>query len=105
MNLFYGVCIPTRLLIAFGGYKFRDYKLLLSIISIIIAIGFIYNDITKKKGFFGSDRYWSGITHAIFYLLFAGMLFIYPDYAWMFLVLDVLFGVSVYVHHYLRDKR
>lgn len=100
MNLFYSVCVPTRLLMAFAGYKFRDHKILLSIISMLIAVGFIYNDIINKKGFFGSDRYWSGIKHALFYLLFATMLFIVPDYAWIVLVLDVLFGTFVYASHY-----
>jgi phosphatidylserine synthase len=111
LSLFFGVCIPIRLLLVLGAYKlgnnyngYNKLKIVISIFAILAAIGFVYNGQTKEYGAFGSKRYWSGISHAIFYTLFAITLFKYPEHAWLILLLDVFFGLGTVSDHYQLMK-
>jgi uncharacterized membrane protein len=105
--LFLGACVPLRLCLTFGAYKlgneYNDHtklKMLVAVVAVLIAIGFVYNGQTKEYGAFGSKRYWSGISHGIFYTLFAITLFVSPEHAWIILLIDLFFGLGTVSDHY-----
>lgn len=83
--LFYLVCIPARLLIAYGLFYVFEHDLKLPYRApayylgflALIGLGLIIADIrrrffgAKKEGFFGSEVYWYGSVHGLMYLLAA----------------------------------
>ena len=106
--LFSLVCVVIRIILAFLAYfismEFDNFKIPLAILFIAMAIGFIYNDLYgKPKGAFGSDRYWSGITHGVFYLIAAICLFYSPELTLGILLTDVIFGITTVSIHYSKN--
>lgn len=103
--LFSFVCVIVRLFLAILAYfismEHQKFILPLSILFVSMAIGLIYNDLIKKpKGAFGSDRYWSGIVHGVFYILAAIALFYSPEITLGILLMDLLFGIITVAVHY-----
>ena len=107
--LFLVGCIGTRLLfvyiaknISITWLRYAGYLALLP------AIGFFYIYLTgsRKTGaeVFGEKIWWNDLRpiHGLLYTLFAYNAIIGNTYAWVYLLVDVTFGlVSFLVHHFL----
>lgn len=109
--LFLVGCIGTRLLLAYIAksitgelLKYMGYLLLLP------AVGFIYIYLTdsRKTGpeVFGGKIWWNDLRplHAILYLLFSYNAIIGNKNAWIYLLVDVIFGLASFlVHHFVLN--
>ena len=101
-------CIGTRSLFVYlaknAGPK---YLPLLGYLALLPAIGFMYIYLTgsRKTGaeVLGDKIWWNNLRpiHSLLYLLFAYNAIIGNNKSWMYLLLDVIFGlVSFLVFHY-----
>lgn len=105
LKLFLSACMPIRILIIILAYiignKFQTFIPVTILLSILVAMGFLYNDLIKKqKGFFGNKRYWSGTIHSIFFLLFALIMYIKPKYSYLILLIDLIYGITTVMKFY-----
>ena len=104
-------CIPTRLLIAYLSKICPPvYLPILGTIALLPASGFMYLYVnglrTSGLGVF-EKIWWHPIrpVHAIFYYLFAYYAIIKSKNAWMFLLVDALFGLIAFIlYHSLYDR-
>jgi hypothetical protein len=108
--LFLFGCIPTRLLLVYiAKYGSKELIKLLAYISLIISFTFMYLYLTNKRQtgveVFGDKIWWNKIRpiHSIFYLLFAIYVFNNNPNAWIFLLIDAIFGLLsfIFFHTYL----
>ena len=105
-------CIGTRsLFVIVAKYINTDYLKYLGYLALVPAIGFIYIYLTgsRKTGaeVFGEQIWWNDLrhVHSILYFLFAFNAIIGNEKSWIFLLIDVLFGlVSFLIHHYVNGN-
>lgn len=110
--LFIFGCILTRLLLAFYVKSLKQNHLQIAgYIALIPAIGFltIYILNLRKTGaeVFGEKIWWDDIRpiHGMLYLLFAYMAINKDRNAWKVLLIDVIFGFSMFInHHYTKGN-
>ena len=109
--LFLFGCIGTRVFFVYLA-KNIDIKYLpyLGYLALLIAIGFAYIYITKSREtgveVFGEKIWWNDLRplHASLYGLFAYNAIQKNPKAWMFLLVDVTFGLASFLrHHYLNN--
>ena len=99
-------CIGTRLgLTLLAKYINTKYLPYLSIITLLIALGFLKNYITYKnseKGFFGNKVWWNNyrLIHSFFYLTFSVLAFAKNRYAYIILLIDTLLSVFFFINKY-----
>ena len=101
-------CIGTRLLFVYiANHISLKYLPYLGFLALLPAVGFMYIYIfgARKTGaeVFGENIWWNDLRplHALFYTLFAIMAIMGKRIAWVWLLVDVLFGlVSFLVFHY-----
>ncbi len=105
-------CIGTRLLLVYIAkninltlLKYMGYLLL------IPAIGFFYIYLTnsRKTGpeVLGAKIWWNHLrpVHGLFYLLFAYNAIHGNKNAWIYLLIDVIFGLSAFlIHHFINNS-
>ncbi len=105
-------CIGTRLLLVYIAkninitlLKYMGYLLL------IPALGFFYIYLTnsRKTGaeVFGSKIWWNHLrpVHGLFYLLFAYNAIHGNKNAWIYLFIDVIFGLSAFlIYHFMNNS-
>lgn len=100
-------CIGTRTLFAYLAKTYTQYLPYMGALAILPAIGFLYYFFsgTRQTGpeVFGDKIWWNNLRplHAIIYLLFAISALCKKPYAWMFLSLDVVIGLSAFTIHRL----
>lgn len=102
-------CIGTRLLIAFVA-KNIDNSLLpyLGYLSLLPASGFMYIYLTgsRKTGLevSGEKIWWNNLRpiHSLLYFMFAYSAIMKKSYAWLFLLIDVIFGLVMFLAHHYR---
>jgi len=101
-------CIGTRLAIVYIAYKFRKDLTLMRILgtlALIPAFGFlsIYFMGWRKRGteVNGELIWWNDIRpiHGLLWLSFAICAIMGIQTAWMFLLIDVLFGLCMWIMH------
>ena len=105
-------CIVIRLLFVYIAKNININKLpFLGYISIILVIGFILIFITKSRetGFevFGEKIWWNNLRpiHSLLYGIFAYNAINKNPNSWVFLLIDVLFGLGSFLtHHYLENN-
>jgi len=105
-------CIGIRsLFVIIAKYINEKYLKYLGYLALLPAIGFIYIYLTgiRKSGpeTFGDKIWWNNLRpiHAILYLLFAYNAIIGNKKAWIYLLVDVLFGlISFLIHHYVKGN-
>ena len=105
-------CIGVRFLfVIIAKYINRNYLKYLGYLALLPAIGFIYIYLTgsRKTGaeVFGEKIWWNNLRpiHAILYLLFAYNAIIGNPQSWIYLLVDVLFGlISFLIHHYIKGN-
>ena len=106
--LFLFGCIGSRLFLVYLAKVIRlQYLPILGYIALLPAIGFMYFFLTgtRKTGaeVFGDKIWWNNLrpVHATLYGLFAYNAINSNRDAWMFLLVDVIFGLVAYVHHHV----
>lgn len=109
VSLLFSLCILLRVALTLAAYFVarhanENIRILLSVTFIIISFGFGFNIVRNKtKGFFGSNVYWlkSRLLHSTLYLI-AGitMLTGSRDYAFSFILIDTLYGLTLFTVHY-----
>jgi uncharacterized membrane-anchored protein len=110
--LFIFVCILTRLILTFVVKKLKPiYLPIAGYIGLILGISFltIYYYNLRKTGIevFGDKIWWNDIRpiHGILYLIFAYLAINKNKNAWIILLLDVIFGLVMFInHHYTNDN-
>jgi hypothetical protein len=103
-------CIGIRVLfVVIAKYINKKYLKYLGYLALLPAIGFTYIYISGTRntggGVFGEKIWWNDLRpiHAILYLLFAYNAIIGNKHAWIYLLVDVLFGlISFLAHHYVN---
>jgi hypothetical protein len=106
--LFLICCIGIRTLFVIIAKNISiNYLPILGYLALLPAIGFVYIFVTgsRKTGgeVFGEKIWWNNLRpiHAILYSLFAYNAIIRNSNAWMYLLIDVTFGlVSFLIFHY-----
>jgi hypothetical protein len=109
--LFLFGCIPTRLAIMYLAKVISpQYLSILGYLALIPAFGFyyLYFSGARKTGaeVFGDKIWWNNLRpiHGILYTLFAYNAIIRNTFAWIYLLVDVLFGlISFLIFHYINN--
>ncbi len=104
--LFLFGCIGTRTALAYGAKRASGTVLqTMGVLALLPAIGFflIYFFKLRETGpeVFGEKIWWNSLRpiHGLLYLLFAISAIRKKPYAWMFLAVDVVFGLTMYLMH------
>jgi hypothetical protein len=110
MTLFLLGCIPVRMLFVYLSYRYPSLLPYMATIALMISIGFlsIFFFHLRPTGpeTFGQPIWWNQLrpVHSLLYLLFAYFAFSSEEskrnQAWIFLLLDVLLGLSAFSYHY-----
>lgn len=100
-------CIPVRIGFMLIAKNYTNYLRVMSYFALIISIGFFYIFFTasRKTGreTLGDKIWWDKLrpVHGLLYLLFAIYAFQGKTEAWIFLLIDVILGLSSFlVFHY-----
>lgn len=109
--LFLFGCIPTRFAIMYLAKIISpQYLPILGYLALIPAFGFyyLYFSGTRKTGpeVFGDKIWWNDLRpiHGLFYALFAYNAIIGNSFAWIYLLVDVLFGLTSFlIFHYINN--
>lgn len=106
--LFLGGCIVVRLLYVYVASKINtQYLPVLGILALFQAIGFAYLFVAngRKTGpeVFGDKIWWTDLRpiHAAFWFAFAIAAISKNPYSWVFLLLDVIFGLISFLTYHL----
>lgn len=100
--LFFLVCIPVRLALAFASYKYStSYPRLSAFLGLLVAIGFARQHFAgDNKGGFGGEVTWNRLVHASFFLAFAvSSIMKGPSYA--ILLANVAYGLFTHASRWL----
>ena len=103
-------CIGTRtLFVVIAKNLSTDYLRYAGYLALLPALGFIYIFLTGARQTgpetMGTPIWWNNLRpfHAVLYLLFAYNAINGVQSAWVYLLIDVIFGlVSFTAHHYLK---
>ena len=109
--LFLFGCIPMRLAIMYLAKVISlQYLPILGYLALIPAFGFyyLYFSGSRKTGpeVFGDKIWWNNLRpiHGLFYTLFAYNAIIGNSNAWIYLLIDVLFGLTSFlIFHYINN--
>jgi hypothetical protein len=110
--LFLFGCIGSRTLLVYIAKTAKEtYLKYLGFLALIPAIGFIYLFITGKRKtgseVFGDKIWWNNLrpVHGLFYTLFAYNAINGNLNAWIYLLVDVIFGLTSFLifHYYNGD--
>ena len=109
--LFLFGCILTRLLFVYIAKNIKvKYLPILGYISLLQAFGFfyIYYNNLRKTGLevFNDKIWWNDIRpiHGILYLCFSYMAINKNENAWVFLLIDVLLGLVMFLNHHYQQN-
>jgi hypothetical protein len=105
-------CIGIRsLFVIIAKYINVKYLKYLGYLALLPAIGFIYIYLTGSREtgaeVFGEKIWWNDLRpiHSILYFLFAYNAIIGNKQSWIYLLVDVLFGlISFLIHHYVNGN-
>ena len=104
--LFIFACILTRSIFVIIALKIpKKYLPYFGYLGIVIGLGFIYTFIINKKrgSIFGQIAWWRNLRpiHALLYLIFGYLAINKNNYAYIPLLIDVLFGLfSFIIYHF-----
>ena len=105
-------CIGIRsLFVVIAKYINAKYLKYLGYVALLPAIGFMYIYLTGSREtgaeVFGEKIWWNDLRpiHSILYFLFAYNAIMGNKLSWIYLLVDVLFGlVSFLIHHYVNGN-
>ena len=101
--LFWSVCVTARLLLVLFAKSINIvYLPILGILGIMGGIGFGVQYYRNAGGAFGQRSWWNKFrpVHSVFYLVFGVLCLLKIKWAYLILLLDLLFGVSMFVKNY-----
>lgn len=102
--LFLLLCIPIRILfVLISKFTPIEYLHYLGIIALIPSFGFLYfhfNKNQRKFGIFKQKVWWNRIIHGLLYLGFAIFAIMKNKNAYLFLLVDVIYGLGGFVYHH-----
>ena len=105
--LFIFGCIGLRILFVIISKNIdKKYLPYLGYFALILGLGFLYIFFSgsRKTGIEvgGSKIWWNNLRpiHGILYLLFAYSAITKKNFAWIFLLVDVLIGISAFIFHH-----
>jgi len=109
--LFLVGCIGVRtLFVIIAKYSNKKYLKYLGYLAVMPAAGFMYIYLTGIRntglGAFGEKIWWNNLrpVHSILYFLFAYNAIIGNKNAWIYLLSDVLIGLTSFlIYHYVND--
>jgi len=104
-------CIPTRLLFVYLAKNSNKYWLqMLGYLALLPTIGFFYIYFTKSRQtgaeVFGDKIWWNNLRpiHGLLYLLFAINAINSNNMAYIYLLVDVIFGLTSFlIFHYINS--
>ena len=110
--LFLILCMGVRsLFVIIAKYINTKYLKYLGYLALLLAIGFMYIYLSGTKetdlGAFGGVVWWNNLRpiHSILYLLFAYNAIIGNTSAWVYLLVDVVFGfLSFVIYYYMKGN-
>ncbi len=109
MLLFLIGCIGTRLFITYIAKQIKnEYLPYLGYIALLPAIGFMYIYLTNGRQtgpeVFGDKIWWNDLRpiHSINYFIFAYYAIHQYKNAWIFLFIDVMFGIVMFLQHHFK---
>lgn len=118
--LFLGGCVVSRLLLAYMVYKYHNHPFMvkafpyIGVLALLVSVGFMYQHIsgTRTTGpeVFGDKIWWDSIrpVHALMYTTFAMFAMVNTKetrkYAFMPLLIDVMFGLVAFVSYHGSAK-
>jgi hypothetical protein len=109
--LFLFGCIVIRFLFVYIAKNYTKYLSIMGFFAILISLGlfFVYFTNSRQTGreVFGDKIWWHHLRpiHALLYLLFAIFAIRNISYSWIFLLLDVIIGLSSFLlFHYNQDN-
>jgi hypothetical protein len=105
LALFLGGCIVVRAVFVYLSYIASPQILrLLGILALLPAIGFlaVYNKRMTGPEVFGEPIWWNNLRpfHAFLYFAFSISAISNTKFAWVFLAIDVVFGLGAFVNHH-----
>jgi hypothetical protein len=103
-------CIGARsLFVIIAKYINKKYLKYLGYLALLPGIGFMYIYLSGVRntglGAFGEKIWWNNLRpiHSILYFLFAYNAIIGNKQSWIYLLVDVLFGlINFLIHHYVN---
>lgn len=101
--LFIFFCIGTRLFFVYLSKKYTHYLPIMGVLALLPAAGLLYYYFSGKRKtgpeVFGDKIWWNKLRpiHATLYILFAISAIMKKEYAWIFLFIDVIFGLSAFI--------
>jgi hypothetical protein len=107
--LFLFGCILVRSLLVYISKEYTQFLPLLGYGALLISIGFftIFFTGSRKTGreTFGAKIWWNNLrpVHGLLYLLFAVFAIQRKSYAWIFLLIDVIIGLSSFLVFHYRE--
>ena len=105
-------CIGTRsLFVIIAKYASAKYLKYLGYLALVPAIGFLYIYLTGSRQtgaeVFGEKIWWNDVrpVHSILYFLFAYNAITGNKQSWVYLLVDVLLGLTLFLtHHYANGN-
>ena len=91
---FFVFCVPIRSLLVYMAFINRNLELL-AVFTFIVSIYWLFISISGLL----SDAWWNPyrIIHAMNYLIFSGLVYLKYKHAYIILLLDLIFGVTVFI--------
>ena len=108
--LFLFGCIPTRILIMLIAKTYTNLLQYMSLPAAIISIGFALIYIFKLRNtgpeVFGDRIWWNDLRpiHSILWALFAITAYQKLSYAWIFLLIDIIIGLTAFLYFHFYKK-
>ena len=98
---FFVFCVPIRSLLVYIAFINRTFDSkadkiqLLAVFTFIVSIYWLFISISGLL----SDAWWNPyrIIHAMNYLIFSGLVYLKYKHAYIILLLDLIFGVTVFI--------
>ena len=102
--LFFLACIPLRILFVVIAKIFNvKYLPYLGILALGPSLEFLFlhfNPSYRTKGVFGQKAWWNRFVHGLLYLAFAVVAISGNPNAYLFLLIDVIYGFSGFIYYH-----
>lgn len=105
--LFLLVCVPLRVLfVVVAKMVSIKYLFYLGVLGLVPAFGFLFLHFYpgyRPEGAFGQKKWWNRLVHGLFYLAFAVSAMMGNRNAYLFLLIDVVYGLVGFVRYHFMN--
>jgi len=108
MNPLFIFCIFVRLsfvyITMYVGKNNPDFLLPIALMFSVASFSFFITEFSglRKYGIFGQKVWWNRYIHSILFALFSYFAFKRNEYAYIILLIDLLFGILHYIYNYTK---